>query len=70
MCVRKLLMMRLMMMKVMMMMKVVMMKVIAYTGSAAQYQCVVLLGFCGFGMFLACLPVCVLSIVEHANANK
>lgn len=43
---------------------------IAYTGSAAQYQCVLLLCFCGFGMFAYCLPVCDMSIVEHANANK
>lgn len=29
-----------------------------------------LLCFCGFGMFAYCLPVCDMSIVEHANANK
>lgn len=45
---------------------------IAYTGSAAQYHCVLLLWFCfcGFGMFAYCLPVCDMSIIVHANANK
>lgn len=43
---------------------------IAYTGSA-EYQCVLLLCFfCGFGMFASYLPVCDMSFVEHANANK
>lgn len=43
---------------------------IAYTGSAAPCQCVLLLCFCGFGMFAYRLPVCDMSIVEHANPNK
>lgn len=43
---------------------------IAYTGSAAQYQCVLLLRLCGSGMFANCLPVCDMWIVEHANADK
>lgn len=43
---------------------------IAYTSSTAQYQCVLLLCLCGFGMFTYSLPVCDMLIVEHANADK
>lgn len=41
-----------------------------YTGSAASYQCVLVLCFCGFGMFAYRLPVCDMLIVEHANEKN